>query len=207
MSSIRSTSLKTQPTEPSPEQTNIRNGSKCRNSRSPKPGPADTKSNTCAGFSICLKRRRNFTPWLSPDFEFTNTSNGEQVPPGLTTSQASSMPIECTDIGSITDRLATPSGHRCGTNGRQAVCTDSLHHRHRQSWSRNTEPHVFRHIRHDEATGRLPSIHWCGIMIACLDGLTKFLNILNALLHDMRKFVEAKPYPFCIFDDFSTNCC
>ena len=42
----------------------------------PNVGPATERSNTWAGFSNCLKRRMNFTPWLSPLFEFTNTTSG-----------------------------------------------------------------------------------------------------------------------------------
>lgn len=72
-----SISLSTHPTEPSPEQINILNGSKCLKSLNPSPGPVDIISNTCAGFNNCLKRLKNLTPWLSPDFELTNTSNGE----------------------------------------------------------------------------------------------------------------------------------
>ena len=46
---------------------------------------------TWAGLRSCLKRRRNLTPWLSPDFELTKTNSGEQ-PWGRTASQASSVP-------------------------------------------------------------------------------------------------------------------
>lgn len=34
------------------------------------------RSKTWAGFSSCLNRRRNFTPWLSPLFELTKTNKG-----------------------------------------------------------------------------------------------------------------------------------
>lgn len=34
------------------------------------------RSKTWAGFSSCLNLRRNFTPWLSPLFELTNTNKG-----------------------------------------------------------------------------------------------------------------------------------
>ena len=57
----------------------------------PRPGPPFMRSKTCAGLSSCLNRRRNFTPWLSPDLELTNTSSGEQ-PCGRTASHASSLP-------------------------------------------------------------------------------------------------------------------
>lgn len=67
----RSISERTQPTEPSPLQMSMRNGSKCRNSRRPNCGPDDIRSNTWAGFNNCLKRRKNLTPWLSPDLELT----------------------------------------------------------------------------------------------------------------------------------------
>lgn len=42
----------------------------------PKWGPPFIKSNTWAGFSNCLNRRRNFTPWLSPLLELTKTNRG-----------------------------------------------------------------------------------------------------------------------------------
>ena len=42
----------------------------------PKWGPPLTRSNTWAGFSSCLNRRRNFTPWLSPLLELTKTRRG-----------------------------------------------------------------------------------------------------------------------------------
>lgn len=61
-----STSCNTHPTDPSPEHTRTLNGAKCLNKRSPSLGPAPLSSNTCAGLRSCLKRRRNFTPWLSP---------------------------------------------------------------------------------------------------------------------------------------------
>lgn len=79
------------------------------------------------------------------------------------------MPIECTDVGGITESCAEPSGQRCWTNGRHAVCTVARHHRHRQSCSLSTEPHVRLQIMHDDETGRLPSIHWCGMMMFCGD--------------------------------------
>lgn len=52
----------------------IRLGNKLMNY--PKWGPPFIKSNTWAGFSNCLKRRRNFTPWLSPLLELTKTNRG-----------------------------------------------------------------------------------------------------------------------------------
>ena len=57
----------------------------------PRPGPPFMRSNTWAGLSNCLKRRKNLTPWLSPDLELTKTNKGEQ-PCGRTTSHASSVP-------------------------------------------------------------------------------------------------------------------
>lgn len=158
-----SISLSTHPTDPSPEQINIRNGSKWRNSRRPKPGPDDMRSNTCAGFSSCLKRRRNLTPWLSPDLEFTNTNSGEKLPCGLHTSQASSIPIEWSEIGGTTETLAGPRGHATWAWGLQAVWTVERHQRQRQSCRRITEPHVLSHTMHLADTGRLPSIHWWGM--------------------------------------------
>lgn len=62
-----SISDKTQPTEPSPLHTSIRNGSKCLKSLRPSLGPVDIRSNTCAGFNSCLNLLKNFTPWLSPE--------------------------------------------------------------------------------------------------------------------------------------------
>jgi hypothetical protein len=159
----RSISLSTHPTDPSPEQINIRNGSKCRNNRKPNPGPDDIRSNTCAGFNSCLKRRRNLTPWLSPDFEFTKTNSGEKLPCGLTTSHASSNPMECNDTGGTTDTLVFPKLHFTLTLGRQAVCTQLRHHKHRQSCSLKTDPQILSHTKHLEYTGKFPSIHWCGI--------------------------------------------
>lgn len=58
----------------------------------PGPGPFPMRSNTCAGFNNCLNRLRNFTPWLSPDLELTNTNNGEH-PWGWIASNESSVPI------------------------------------------------------------------------------------------------------------------
>lgn len=55
----------------------------------PTPGPPFMRSNTCAGLSNCLNRLRNFTPWLSPDFELTNTNRGLQ-PSGQEATHASS---------------------------------------------------------------------------------------------------------------------
>lgn len=79
----------------------------------PKPGPPFMRSNTCAGLSSCLKRLRNFTPWLSPDFEFTNTNKGLQ-PSGQVASQASSLPMLCKEIGGTMDARQTPRGHFSG---------------------------------------------------------------------------------------------
>lgn len=42
----------------------------------PRCGPPFTRSKTWAGLSNCLKRRRNFTPWLSPLLELTKTRRG-----------------------------------------------------------------------------------------------------------------------------------
>lgn len=42
----------------------------------PRCGPPLTKSKTWAGLSSCLKRRKNFTPWLSPLLELTKTRRG-----------------------------------------------------------------------------------------------------------------------------------
>ena len=86
-----SISERTQPMDPSPLQMRIRKGSKWRKSLKPRPGPPFIRSKTWAGLRSCLNRRRNFTPWLSPDFELTKTNNGEQ-PCGRTASQASSVP-------------------------------------------------------------------------------------------------------------------
>lgn len=80
-----SISESTQPTEPSPLHTNTLNGLKCLNNLNlsnkylkkdilfgfktkivrfyyPGPGPLPMRSNTCAGFNICLNRLRNFIP-------------------------------------------------------------------------------------------------------------------------------------------------
>lgn len=161
----RSISASTQPIEPSPLQMSIRNGSKCRNSRNPNSGPVTGKLKTWAGFSNCLKRRKNFTPWLSPDLELTNTRSGEKhVPNGLTTSQASSTPTECRHVGGTTETRLGPSGHLTGILGRHDVWTVALHHRQRQSCRRKTEPHVFSQWLHFAETGKFPSCHWCGII-------------------------------------------
>lgn len=79
----------------------------------PKPGPPFMRSNTCAGLSNCLNRLRNFTPWLSPDFEFTNTNKGLQ-PRGHIASQVSSLPILCKEVGGTMDARQTPRGHFSG---------------------------------------------------------------------------------------------
>lgn len=160
----RSISERTHPTEPSPLHIRMRNGSKWRKSRRPNCGPADIKSKTCAGFSNCLKRRKNLTPWLSPDLEFTKTSSGEKEPCGLTTSQASSRPIEWSEVGGTTDTLLGPSGHFISALGRHWVWTVARHHKHRQSCNRSTEPHVLSQCKHFADTGKFPSIHWCGII-------------------------------------------
>lgn len=160
----RSISDNTQPTDPSPLQIRMRNGSKWRNNLSPSWGPDEIKSKTCAGFNNCLKRRKNFTPWLSPDLELTKTRSGEKEPCGLTTSHASSIPIECREVGGTTETLLGPSGHFTSTFGRHCVWIVARHHRHRQSCSRSTEPHVLSQSKHFAETGRFPSIHWCGIM-------------------------------------------
>lgn len=142
----------------------MRNGSKCRNSRRPNCGPDDIKSNTWAGFNSCLKRRKNLTPWLSPDLELTKTSSGENEPCGLTTSQASSRPMEWREVGGTTETLLGPSGHLISTFGRHCVWIVARHHKHLQSCSRSTEPHVLSQCKHFADTGRFPSIHWCGMM-------------------------------------------
>lgn len=160
----RSISERTHPTEPSPLQIRMRNGSKWRNNLKPSCGPEDIRSKTWAGFSNCLKRRRNLTPWLSPDFELTKTRRGENEPCGLTTSQASSRPIEWSDVGGTTETLLIPSGHFTSTFGRHCVWIVALHHKHRQSCSRSTEPHVLSQCKHLAETGKLPSIHWCVMM-------------------------------------------
>lgn len=160
----RSISERTQPTEPSPLQIRIRKGSKWRNNRRPNWGPAEIKSNTCAGFSNCLKRRKNLTPWLSPDLELTKTSSGENEPCGFTTSQASSIPIEWREVGGTTETLLGPSGHFTSTLGRHCVWIVARHHKHRQSCNRSTEPQVLSQSKHLADTGRFPSIHWCGII-------------------------------------------
>lgn len=161
----RSISDSTHPIEPSPLHIRIRNGSKWRNSLKPNSGPVEMRSNTWAGFKSCLKRRKNLTPWLSPDLELTKTKRGEkEVPCGFTTSHESSMPIECTHVGGITETLLGPSGQRTSTFGRHAVCTVALHQRHRQSCKRSTEPHVLSQWIHFADTGKFPSCHWCGII-------------------------------------------
>lgn len=160
-----SISERTHPMLPSPLQIKMRNGSKWRKSRKPSSGPVETRSKTCAGFSNCLKRRKNLTPWLSPDFELTKTRSGEkELPRGFTTSHESSTAIEWRHVGGITETLPGPSGHRTSILGRHAVCTVARHHKHRQSCSRSTEPHVLSQWLHFADTGKFPSCHWCGIM-------------------------------------------
>lgn len=109
------------------------------------------------------------------------------------------MPMEWTDVGGITDNWAEPNGHRCLTNGRHAVCVVARHHKQRQSCKRNTDPHVFLHIMHVDDTGKLPSIHWCGIIM--------FWNYVPSIkfIHFEKIFTFFITHPFRIFDDFSTN--
>jgi hypothetical protein len=86
------------------------------------------------------------------------------VPCGFVTSHVSSMPIECTQVGGITETLLGPSGQRTSRLGRHAVCTVALHQRQRQSCKRRTEPHVLSQWVHFADTGKFPSCHWCGII-------------------------------------------
>lgn len=160
-----SISERTHPMLPSPLQIKIRKGSKWRKSRKPSSGPVETRSKTCAGLSNCLKRRKNLTPWLSPDLELTKTRRGEkELPRGFTTSHESSTAIEWRHVGGITETLPGPNGHLTSRLGRHAVCTVALHHKQRQSCSLSTEPHVLSQWLHFADTGKFPSCHWCGIM-------------------------------------------
>lgn len=126
-----SISLITQPTEPSPPQTKIRNGSKCLNSWSPRRGPPFIRSKTWAGLSSCLNRRRNLSPWWSPDLELTKTRRGEHPISGRLASHASSLPIVCKAVGGTT--LIFPSGHFNPICVLHAACTIARHHKHLKS--------------------------------------------------------------------------
>lgn len=178
----RSISERTQPTDPSPLQIRIRNGSKCRNSRRPNWGPDEIKSNTWAGFNNCLKRRKNLTPWLSPDLELTKTRSGENEPCGLTTSHASSSPMLWSDVGGTTETLLGPSGHLMSICGRHCVCVVARHHRHLQSCNRSTEPHVLSQCKHFADTGKFPSIHWWGIIrLPSTSSIISFPTLANVV--------------------------
>lgn len=59
---------------------------------------------------------------------------------------------------------AGPRGHFTSTCGLHCVWIVARHHKHRQSCSRSTDPHVLSHCKHLAETGRFPSIHWCGII-------------------------------------------
>lgn len=92
------------------------------------------------------------------------TSSGENEPCGFTTSHASSSPIEWREVGGTTDTLLGPSGHLISTFGLHCVWIVARHHKHLQSCSRSTEPHVLSQCKHFADTGRFPSIHWWGII-------------------------------------------
>ena len=76
-----------------------------REGTNPRLGPPFIRSKTWAGLRSCLKRRRNLTPWLSPDLELTKTRRGEQ-PCGRTASHASSLPGKIQSLASLKALMA-----------------------------------------------------------------------------------------------------
>ena len=109
----------------------------------PGKGPPFMRSNTWAGFSSCLNLRRNLTPWLSPDLEFTNTSRGDVLPcRHLVASHKPSESMDCMDSGHSTEYWHSVwehlrgswSLHKVECTWKQEISYQSLWRSQNQCW-------------------------------------------------------------------------